>query len=255
MAKITLQSILSQFSSIAKLNANFTAITTAFDNTLSRDGTSPNAMGADFDMNSNKILNLPTATTSTEPTRLDQVQTLIANAGFDWKGAWITSTAYVENELVSNNGQVYICILEHTSDSTNEPGVGASEATYWDLFSSKGDQGIQGPAGTSFDSVNDQTGTTYTFVLGDANSVYVRATNAGAITVTVPPNSSVAYAVGTTLTLEQGGAGVVTVAQGSGVTINKNAADTLALDGQYSVVSLVKTDTDTWTITGRLAAV
>jgi hypothetical protein len=39
------------------LNANFDAIETAFDNTLSRDGSSPNTMGSDLDMNSNDILN------------------------------------------------------------------------------------------------------------------------------------------------------------------------------------------------------
>ena len=90
MAKITLQSITAAFSSISKLNANFSAIATAFENTLSRDGTSPNAMSADLDMNSNRILNLPTALNAAEPPRFDQLQTLIANAGFDWKGEEIT---------------------------------------------------------------------------------------------------------------------------------------------------------------------
>lgn len=39
------------------LNANWDAIQSAFDNTISRDGSSPNQMIADFDMNSNDILN------------------------------------------------------------------------------------------------------------------------------------------------------------------------------------------------------
>lgn len=43
---------------LATLNANFTAIETAMENTLSRDGTSPNTMNADFDMNDNDILNV-----------------------------------------------------------------------------------------------------------------------------------------------------------------------------------------------------
>ncbi len=38
-------------------NANNDEIELAFDNTLSRDGSTPNEMGADFDMNSNDILN------------------------------------------------------------------------------------------------------------------------------------------------------------------------------------------------------
>lgn len=42
---------------IAQYNANNALITTAINNTLSRDGTSPNQMGANLDMNSNQILN------------------------------------------------------------------------------------------------------------------------------------------------------------------------------------------------------
>ncbi len=58
MAKIaSLTTLLSNFSSIAALNANFTKIVTAFNNTLSLDGSTPNSMAADLDMNGNDILN------------------------------------------------------------------------------------------------------------------------------------------------------------------------------------------------------
>ncbi len=58
MAKIaSLTTLLTNFSSIAALNANFTKIVTAFDNTLSRDGSTPNTMSADLDLNSNNLLN------------------------------------------------------------------------------------------------------------------------------------------------------------------------------------------------------
>ena len=39
------------------LNYNVTEMLEAFDNTLSLDGSSPNAMNADLDLNSNDILN------------------------------------------------------------------------------------------------------------------------------------------------------------------------------------------------------
>lgn len=58
--KITLGSIASfqnDATAIAQYNANNALITTAINNTLSRDGTSPNQMGANLDMNSNQILN------------------------------------------------------------------------------------------------------------------------------------------------------------------------------------------------------
>ena len=60
MAKLTI----SDFSSLANetsflnaLNAAFTAVETAMENTLSRDGTTPNTMSANLDMNSNAIVN------------------------------------------------------------------------------------------------------------------------------------------------------------------------------------------------------
>lgn len=72
MAKLTLSDVANlqnETTAVATINANAAAIETALENTLSRDGTSPNAMGADFDMNGYKIINLPAATTNTEPIR------------------------------------------------------------------------------------------------------------------------------------------------------------------------------------------
>lgn len=57
----------------AVINNNNAAITTAMDNTLSRDGTSPNQMNADLDMNSKRILNLPIPVNVTEPVRLQEL--------------------------------------------------------------------------------------------------------------------------------------------------------------------------------------
>lgn len=99
-------------------------------------------------------------------------------------------------------------------------------------------------------SINAQTGTTYTLVLSDAEK-YITLSNAGTITLTVPPNSSVAFPVGTRIEIEQTGAGAVTVAAGSGVTVNSRGSD-LTLAGQYAVAVLVKRATDTWTLTGDL---
>ena len=55
--KPTLTTLSSGFNSTTTLNNNFTALRDAFDNTLSLDGSTPNAMNADLDMNSNDILN------------------------------------------------------------------------------------------------------------------------------------------------------------------------------------------------------
>jgi hypothetical protein len=94
--------------------------------------------------------------------------------------------------------------------------------------------------------INSQTGTTYTFVLVDAGKL-VRGSNASAQTYTIPPNSSVAYEIGTIISIEQQGAGVITIAAGSGVTINTAAKKTW---GQYSTIQVVKVGTDIWNVVG-----
>ena len=63
--KPTVTTITSGFASVTTLNANYEALRDAFDNTVSRDGSTPNTMTADFDMNSNDILNVRTITDST----------------------------------------------------------------------------------------------------------------------------------------------------------------------------------------------
>ena len=57
MAKLTLNTIAAGYSSTTALNANSAATEAAMEKTLSRDGTSPNTMTADLDMNGNNILN------------------------------------------------------------------------------------------------------------------------------------------------------------------------------------------------------
>lgn len=82
MAKITLNTIgtLRTNTALDELNENFTTLATAIENTLSRDGTTPNSMGAQLDMNSEKIINLPAPTSSTEPMRHIDVQSLLLAA-------------------------------------------------------------------------------------------------------------------------------------------------------------------------------
>lgn len=69
MAKLTLTdlaSLANDTTAINAINANNTLIETALENTVSRDGTSPNTMSAILDMNSHKITNLTTPTANTD---------------------------------------------------------------------------------------------------------------------------------------------------------------------------------------------
>jgi hypothetical protein len=99
-------------------------------------------------------------------------------------------------------------------------------------------------------SPNTQTGN-YTLVLTDAGKT-VETNSASAIVVTVPPNSSVAFPIGTIIELNRYGAGTATVAAGAGVTVRSRGA-LLAIGNQYGSVSLRKRATDEWVLVGDLA--
>jgi len=102
--------------------------------------------------------------------------------------------------------------------------------------------------------INAQTGTTYTTVLAD-NGKLTTLTNASAIAVTIPPNSSVAYPVGAQINIAQLGAGQVTVSGGVGVTVVSTGATASAPKAriQYSTLTAVQTSTDNWLVIGDIS--
>lgn len=106
---------------------------------------------------------------------------------------------------------------------------------------------LGGGGGSSAKTVNAQTGTSYTPVLGDANNI-ITLNNASAITLTIPPNSSVAYPVGTEFEVIQLNIGQVTVTNGVGVTLN--ATPGKKLRARYSGCGIVQVAADSWVMFG-----
>jgi hypothetical protein len=102
--------------------------------------------------------------------------------------------------------------------------------------------------------INTQTGTTYTTVLAD-NGKLTTLSNAAAIAVTIPLNSSVAYPVGAQINMAQLGAGQVTVSGAGGVTIVSTGATaaTPKTRAQYSTLTCVQTSTDNWIVMGDIS--
>lgn len=100
---------------------------------------------------------------------------------------------------------------------------------------------------TKYAGVNNQTGTSYTLVIGDAGYL-VTMNNAAANTLTIPANSSVAFPVGTRIDVLQLGAGQTTIAITTD-TLNGNTK----IDAQYEVVSLLKIASTTWVVAGGVA--
>jgi hypothetical protein len=106
-------------------------------------------------------------------------------------------------------------------------------------------------------ALNAQTGTTYTFVLGDADNKLVTASNASAQTYSIPTNANVAYAIGSQINIIAIGAGQVTInAVTSGTTTVLSSGGTAAspkLRVQYSSATCIKVATDTWYVIGDIA--
>ena len=106
-------------------------------------------------------------------------------------------------------------------------------------------------------ALNAQTGTTYTFVLTDADNKLVTASNASAQTYSIPTNANVAYAIGSQINIIAIGAGQVTInAVTSGTTTvlsNGATAASPKLRVQYSSATCIKVATDTWYVIGDIA--
>jgi hypothetical protein len=99
-------------------------------------------------------------------------------------------------------------------------------------------------------ATNAQTAT-YILALTDASDI-VEMNVASANNLTIPLDSSVAFAIGTVITILQTGSGQTTINPTGGVTVNGTPG--LKLRAQWSSCTLVKRATDTWVAMGDLSA-
>lgn len=108
---------------------------------------------------------------------------------------------------------------------------------------------------TTFNVAADQTAD-YTAVLNDQYQVLTSMNKATAVAFKIPTNASVAFPVGTTLTVLNKGAGVCTIsAVTSGTTTVLSAGATAASPtlAQYKSAACIKVATDTWYVVGAVA--
>jgi hypothetical protein len=108
---------------------------------------------------------------------------------------------------------------------------------------------------TSFTIGSDQT-TDYTAVLADQYQALIPMNKATAIAFRIPTNASVAYPVGTVLTVLNKGVGAVTISAVTSGTTTVLSAGTVAASptlAQYKTAACIKTATDTWYVVGAIA--
>lgn len=128
MAKLTLAPLTGGYISTANVNSNYALIEAALENTLSRDGTSPNQMTAQLDMNSQRIINLLDAVTASEPVTLRQLAAAEISTGVTIAGVGITSDTYTgDGATVTFNTQetppTNSSVLVTIDGVTQTPGV------------------------------------------------------------------------------------------------------------------------------------
>jgi hypothetical protein len=127
--------IASGYYSRAALNANFEALNNAFDNTVSRDGSSPNTMDGNLDLNGNEIIN-----GIGKFNNLFLNNALVSNlsTAFTFRSAWSGSTSYNLYDVVAESGNSYIALVAHTSGSTFSTDLAAGK---WFILAAKGASG------------------------------------------------------------------------------------------------------------------
>jgi len=152
--------------------------------------------------------------------------------GTSWVNA-LPPEVTLETNGILNGSQFLLDLIAGTNVTITDNGVGGVT--------------ISATAGGST-TVNIQTAS-YVAVLGDANNI-VEMNVAGANNFTVPTNASVAFPIGTTLTIIQFGTGQTTLVAAGGVTIN--TASSLTTRVQYSTVCVIKVATNTWVAAGDL---
>jgi hypothetical protein len=170
----------------------------------------------------------------------------------DYIGTSQSANDYIEIWWDSESTDVS---LQYTAATATEPAIpsiicGISQVMYTQV----GPTGATGPDGATGADTSKvgiySTGSNYTLALTDAGNL-VEIT--GAATVTVPPNSSVAFPTGSQILVVRATASAVDIAAGSGVTIN-SANSYLDLNYQYSSATLIKRDTNEWYLFGDLKA-
>jgi hypothetical protein len=181
----------------------------------------------------------------------DSTQTL----GIKWAAldTTLTNTATFTNKTLTSpiiNGLGVI--FEGTTDDAFETTLSAQDPTSDRSIVIPNESGTLALKDLSF---NTQTGATYTFVLTDSGKL-VTASNASSQTYSIPTNASVAFPIGTQIHLVQYGIGQVTVNAASSGTTTVLSSAVISTQPktrvQYSSITCVKMDTNTWLVIGDI---
>jgi hypothetical protein len=184
MAKIDLINIANlqnETSAVNTINTNSSRIEAAIENTLSRDGTAPNEMNADLDMNDNRVYNLPKAVASTEPIRKAEFDQLVLDIQAEVGPAYLTSYDNSTSGLTATNVQAAIDEIDGRVDDLEDSDV-VQNAELTDLDSRV--SVLEGASGTDLKTLDGTYSADKTGALNTASAWEAAATAGGTVYVT-----------------------------------------------------------------------
>lgn len=269
MAKIEpltdVENIENQTTLTQALAENFDKITEAVDNTLSRDGSAPNYMLADLDMNGKRIINLPSPQSGSDPARWQDVA-----RGLTLSEIPIPDLAGNSGKVLSTDGltifwspgaggglQANLNLSDLTNISLARTNLGLGTGSTYNVGTAGSTLGLLN-SNLTFSGSNTYSGSSIfsgPVQLPDGatiggqpigyrgvppvsvdNTVVLDLSMAGkglfhvsaaAHTWTIPNNSTVAFPIHTTIVVDNGpSGGTVTIAPAAGVTLTANGSGT-----------------------------
>lgn len=270
MAKVTLptfSSLTNESSFLSQLNTAMASLAAAIELTLSRNGTTPNTMTEDLDMNSNRILNLPAPTGDNDPVRLvdltDGIQGPQGDPGADGApGGPLADGDYGDIVVSASGGTISIdsgvlsafgrTLIDDATEADARTTLNLGNSAILDTGTAAGTVAAGDDSRFTAYGINDQGGATYTFATTDPGKL-VRQAAAGTHTYTVNPVATTAIPVGSVIVVRNAiGAGVLTLSRGAGVAFYVNGATTSANASVAAggVATLIHEATDAWIIIG-----
>ena len=198
---------------------------------------------------------------------------------WNFRGAWLPSTAYHVNDVVTANGCTYMVLLNHVSGAVFDPNAndGSGHSFYGLLLSQPSntmpDDGLQGqylvktsdadyvvgwqtPIVFPSQALLEAPDPTYNLTLANIAS-YVRCVNGSGCTISIPADTTLLFPVSTEISFRQCTAQPVILAPDTGVFFN-TLAGYLAVDGSVktgrggAVITAKKVGPNNWDVFGLM---